>query len=64
MKITSESGEPISVSASFGLVCNQHYLAASTDLLIKEADDALYRAKAGGRNCVIAYDIHPPSERE
>lgn len=40
-----------SVTVSFGISCYPHF-ASSESELIKTADDALYRAKEAGRNCV------------
>lgn len=57
MDVSSGAGERVPVSGSFGLVCNEHHLAASAERFIKEADDALYRAKEAGRNRIVALNI-------
>jgi diguanylate cyclase (GGDEF)-like protein len=48
----------IKVTASFGVVSG---LPTDYESLLHAADTALYRAKANGRNCVVAMDVEPPS---
>ncbi|MGC8626607.1 MAG: putative bifunctional diguanylate cyclase/phosphodiesterase [Acidimicrobiales bacterium] len=49
-----EGGRDLSVSASIGAVMTCDYLADCEELL-KQADIAMYEAKAAGRNCVRVY---------
>jgi len=48
--IVADNGETIRISGSFGLANNEKQLSLSSEAMIKLADEALYRAKAEGRN--------------
>ena len=45
-------GEPVMVGASIGLVFNSN-MAETAEELIRDADQAMYRAKAQGKNCYV-----------
>jgi len=49
---TEYKGDKIYITVSIGLT-GYHKDISSVDELLKKADDALYEAKAGGRNCVV-----------
>jgi diguanylate cyclase (GGDEF)-like protein len=46
------SGAPIPVTMSLGLVVSQEWPPSPVEQLVHQADEALYAAKAAGRNCV------------
>ena len=49
------NGVKAKVTVSIGLTMNYSSLSSSADIL-KSADEALYKAKEGGRNRVILYE--------
>ncbi len=48
--------EAVSVTCSFGVAWYDRSHTAVVEDLIRRSDEALYRAKAAGRNCVVFYD--------
>ncbi|WP_022666348.1 diguanylate cyclase [Desulfospira joergensenii] len=55
--LTTDEGRPLSYTASFGVACCRECHGAED--LMKQADDALYQAKAKGRNRVEIYTDTP-----
>jgi len=53
----AKNGEEISVTISVGAVVHDHSAPADAQSLLHAADQALYRAKRGGRNRV---EVAPP----
>jgi diguanylate cyclase len=51
----SIGGESVSITASFGV--KRFDGRSDPERLTIEADDALYKAKRGGRNCVVACSV-------
>lgn len=49
------------ITASFGVSGVRTALASNRDLLIEEADKALYRAKHGGRNRIVSTELAEPA---
>lgn len=50
IELASDGGEPVPVTASIGVTTRP---AEAFESMVKEADGALYQAKAGGRNRVV-----------
>lgn len=51
-KLIQASPEPLRVTISVGLALSSEFPSSTADELINAADQALYAAKAGGRNCL------------
>ena len=52
MTVTSDEGKALSVTASFGVSTYDGQFFTHVEQFIKAADQAVYAAKASGRNCV------------
>ena len=61
-KLIQASPTPLRVTISVGLALSSEFPASNADELIHAADQALYAAKAAGRNCIRL--AVPPDEQE
>ncbi|MDF2447351.1 MAG: hypothetical protein K0S46_2587 [Moraxellaceae bacterium] len=52
LQVMADTGAPVPVTASFGYATTTDAPEAGAEALVQRADEALYRAKAAGRNCV------------
>jgi diguanylate cyclase (GGDEF)-like protein len=57
LRIPHEKNPPGVVTISLGVAGLPAREPKSADALIKEADEALYRAKESGRNRVVTYEV-------
>ncbi len=65
-KVEFEPGKTVSMTISIGVASMRGKTESidNTDTLLKMADDALYRAKRGGRNRVVIADVKSLQDRE
>ena len=55
LALRADNGDKVPVSASFGICTSTPTCSFAVNELVKHADDALYNAKAKGRDCVVSY---------
>jgi two-component system cell cycle response regulator len=61
--VESDEGEALSVTASLGVATHDGSFFTHPDHLVKAADQAVYAAKASGRNCVRIFTPRPTAMR-
>jgi diguanylate cyclase (GGDEF)-like protein len=59
MPIPIPGGMTLTLTASFGVAGMERVTEDTIDFLIRAADQAMYEAKAAGRNCVRMASILP-----
>lgn len=57
--VESDDGKPLTITASIGVATYDGTFYARAEQLVKAADQAVYAAKAGGRNCVRVFTPKP-----
>jgi len=62
MTVTSDEGKPLSVTASLGVSTYEGQFFTHAEQFIKAADQAVYAAKAAGRNCVRIFTPRPKAK--
>lgn len=62
MTVISDEGKPLSVTASFGVSTYDGQCFTRVEQFIKAADQAVYAAKAAGRNCVRIFTPRPKAK--
>lgn len=55
-EVLLQDGQRLTLTASFGLVCNEGNVQLDVDQLLRRADKAMYQAKQQGRNQVVVAD--------
>ena len=64
--VESEAGEKLQITASIGVATFDGAFFARPEQLVKAADQAVYAAKASGRNCVRIFTpkTEAPTEKK
>ena len=61
--VEGEQGEALSITVSIGVATHDGRVFEKVEQLVKAADQAVYAAKAAGRNCVRVFAPKPPAQQ-